>query len=104
MLIFGNNEINPGKKTKFMLPITNHPSGNEIGFPMMVVNGINDGPVLLVDGGIHGDEYESGEAIRQIWNNLDPMELNGSFVGVPVVNVPSFEARASLGNLPEAVT
>ncbi len=92
MLIFGNNEINPGKKTKFMLPITNHPSGNEIGFPMMVVNGINDGPVLLVDGGIHGDEYESGEAIRQIWNNLDPMKLKGAFVGVPVVNVPAFEA------------
>ena len=92
MLNFGNNKINTGEKAKFMLSVTNHPSSNEIGFPMMVVNGNNDGPVLLVDGGIHGDEYESGEAIRQIWNNLDPMKLNGSFVGVPVVNVPSFEA------------
>lgn len=98
MLKFGMVSVQPGEKKKFLLPVTKTPGGQDLGFPMMVVNGKHDGPVLLVDGGIHGDEYESGEAIRGIWRDLDPAQLHGAFVGVPVVNIPAFEAgrRGSL--------
>lgn len=92
MLTFGDFTIEPGEKKKFLLPATKAPDGQPLGFPMMVVNGAEPGPKLLVDGGVHGDEYESGEAIRAIWRDLDPASLKGAFVGVPVVNVPSFEA------------
>jgi predicted deacylase len=92
MLKFGNVSVKPGDKKKFLLPVTKTPSGQDLGFPMMVVHGLHDGPVLLVEGAIHGDEYESGEAIRAIWRDLDPAKLHGVFVGVPVVNVPAFEA------------
>lgn len=97
MLTFGTETIAAGEKKAFFLPVSKMPAGHDLGFPMMVVNGAGDGPTLLVDGGIHGDEYESGEAIRAIWRDTDPADLNGAFVGVPVVNVPSFEAgrRAS---------
>ncbi len=84
--------IGPGEKQKAYLAVTQMPGGQPLGFPLMVVNGAQDGPILLVDGAVHGDEYESGEAIRAIWRDLDPAALHGAFVGVPVINVPAFEA------------
>lgn len=97
VLKFRDIAIEPGKKKKAYLAVTQTPGGQPLGFPLMVVNGAKAGPILLVDGAVHGDEYESSEAIRAIWRELDPKALNGAFVGAPVVNVPAFEAgqRAS---------
>jgi len=97
MLRFREMVIEPGEKKKAYLAVTQTPGGQPLGFPLMVVNGANDGPILLADGAVHGDEYESGEAIRAVWRELDPAALHGAFVGVPVINVPAFEAgrRAS---------
>jgi predicted deacylase len=71
--------------------------GTELGFPVIVVNGEKDGPVLLADGGIHGDEQEGTLAIAAFARELDPSELRGAFIGVPVMNVSAFEAM-SRGN------
>ncbi len=91
-ITFRDVTIKPGEKAKTYMAVTQTPGGQPLGFPLMVVNGSQDGPILLVDGAVHGDEYESGEAIRTIWRKLDPKTLRGAFVGVPVVNVPAFEA------------
>ena len=91
MLSFGEVTIELGEKKQFTLPVTQNPSGQWLGFPVVVVNGKHEGPSFLVDGGVHGDEYESAEAIRGTWRDLDPESLHGAFVGVPVVNVPAYE-------------
>ncbi len=91
-LVFRDLSVDSGEKKKGYLAVTQTPGGQPLGFPLMVVNGVKDGPVLLVHGGVHGDEYESGEAIRGIWRDIKPSGLAGAFVGVPVVNVPAFEA------------
>ena len=97
-LNFRDISIASGEKKKAYMAVTQTPGGQPLGFPLMVVNGTKDGPILLVHGAVHGDEYESGEAIRAIWRDLKPTGLAGAFVGVPVVNVPAFEAgrRCSL--------
>ncbi len=46
---------------------------------------------MVVSGGVHGDEYEGPRAIQIMWRELDPTQLRGIFLGVPVVNVPAFE-------------
>ncbi len=91
-LKFRDIVIEPGQKKKGYMAVTQTPGGQPLGFPLMVVNGAKPGPILLVDGAVHGDEYESGEAIRAVWRALDPKALAGAFVGVPVINVPAFEA------------
>lgn len=91
-LKFKDITIEPGEKRKEYLAVTQTPGGQPLGFPLMVVNGKADGPILLVHGAVHGDECESGEAIRKMWRRLDPETLAGTFVGVPIVNVPAFEA------------
>ncbi len=58
----------------------------EVTFNILAVNGVRPGPVLLVSGGIHGDEYEGPVAIREVFDQLDPESLTGCWLGVPVVN------------------
>jgi predicted deacylase len=55
-----------------------------------IVQGAQDGPRLLILGGVHGDEFESMVAIRKLIKSIHPGELKGSVVLVPVVNEAAF--------------
>ena len=55
----------------------------ELGIPLIIVNGIEDGPVLCVDAGVHGDEDDGQEAIRRVLADIDPATLRGTLVGIP---------------------
>ena len=66
--------------------------------PALVARGTNDGPTLLVIAGVHGDEYEGMEAIRLVFDGLDPSAMHGSFIGVPIANPYAYDARSR--NLP----
>ena len=65
---------------------------SQVRLPYMIVCGAEDGPVLLVDCCVHGDEYEGAEAISRIYNQLDPAKMKGTFIGVPAVNLEAFNA------------
>jgi predicted deacylase len=51
------------------------------------------GPTLFVVAGVHGDEYEGMEAIRQVFATLDPSTMRGTFFGIPVANPLAYAAR-----------
>jgi predicted deacylase len=52
--------------------------------------GRQQGPHLLITGGVHGDEFEPMAAVRQLALELRPEELRGRVTLVPVVNEPAF--------------
>lgn len=79
-----------GKKTCFYIDLAHKVDGSMIRLPCMIVTGEQDGPVMLADCCTHGDEYEGAEAIARLYNELDPKELKGTFVGVPAVNLEAF--------------
>ena len=93
----GDLRCEPGAKVSGTIPAVKRVDGTDLGFPVLVANGKGDGPVLLVDGGIHGDEQEGTLAILSFMKKLDPAKLNGTVIGVPVMNVGGFEAM-SRGN------
>lgn len=62
--------------------------------PVLVVHGKNPGPVLCLTAAVHGDELNGIEIVRQIIQNLEADELNGTVIGVPIVNLDGFR-RAS---------
>jgi predicted deacylase len=89
----------PGTKGKGWLPVSRRPGGGELAIPWMAVRGAAAGPVLAVNGSVHGDEYEGGEAIRQLWAELDPAHLRGTWIGVPAVNVAAYEMASRVSPL-----
>jgi predicted deacylase len=52
--------------------------------------GQQDGPHLLITGGVHGDEFEPMQAIRQLANEVDTDTLQGRLTLVPVANEAAF--------------
>jgi len=93
-----------GKKTFDAVKIGEWPDRSAITIPVNVVNGRAPGPVVLVMAGIHGDEVNGAEAIRQLTVELlKPDTLRGTVIGLPVVNVPSYIVNARANTLEENV-
>lgn len=58
-----------------------------------LVVGSEEGPVLYVQAAVHGDEVNNVEALRQVLSSLDPRQMRGVLIAIPVVNGPAFMAR-----------
>ena len=62
----------------------------ERSLPVSVVAGAEEGPVLLLIAGEHGNEYESIVALQEVIRDLDPADLKGTVVGVNCCSVDSY--------------
>jgi predicted deacylase len=58
--------------------------------PVIVVNGSGPGPVLCLTAAVHGDELNGIEVVRRILDDIEPEDLNGAIIGVPIVNIQGF--------------
>ena len=61
--------------------------------PYIDIRGQRDGPQLTVLAGVHGAEYSSIAAAREFVRTVDPAEVLGRIIVVPVVNVSAFWTR-----------
>jgi predicted deacylase len=61
--------------------------------PVAVVHGAKPGPVLALVAGSHGTEYASIIALEKMIAMLNPAEISGTVIIVPLVNIPSFEQK-----------
>jgi predicted deacylase len=61
--------------------------------PVAVFHGAWPGPVLALVAGAHGTEYASIIALEKLIGRIDPTELTGTLIVVPLVNIPSFEQK-----------
>ena len=69
------------------------PPGVDAGYDIAVavVHGARPGPVLAIVSGAHGTEYASIVAVAKLIDRIDPSQLAGTLILVPLVNVASFE-------------
>lgn len=74
-------------------------SGLAMPTPVLIASGQEPGPVLCLTAAVHGDELNGVEIIRQVLYGLDTKDLNGTVVGVPIVNLHGF--RRSSRYLPD---
>lgn len=58
-----------------------------------VVVGSEEGPVLYVQAAVHGDEVNNIEILRQVLSGLNPQQMKGVLIAIPVINGPAFAAR-----------
>jgi predicted deacylase len=64
----------------------------ELEIPSFDVRG-DDGPTLTLIAGVHGCEYSSIAAVREVVRRLETQDLSGRVVAVPVANVSAFRTR-----------
>lgn len=59
--------------------------------PVVVLHGSKPGPVLALVAGSHGAEYASIVALEKLIGVLNPRDISGTVIILPLVNVPSFQ-------------
>jgi len=88
----GTASAAPGQKATGYIEV---PAGVNAGtnIPVVVVNGAKPGPVLALVTGAHGTEYVSVIAVEKLIVDLDPANISGTVILIPLVNVASFEQK-----------
>jgi len=90
----GTASAAPGQKATGYLKV---PAGvdAETNIPVVVVNGAKPGPVLALVTGAHGTEYVSVIAVERLIVDLDPAQVSGTVILIPLVNIASFEQKVA---------
>ena len=88
----GNATAPQGQKVTGTIEV---PAGVDAGLsiPVAVINGAKPGPVLALVAGSHGTEYTSIIALEKIIDLLQPSEISGAVIIVPLINIQSFEQK-----------
>lgn len=94
---FKLDSVAPGTKRRLELRVGTLPDGEPLCFPTLVVRGEHPGKTCLVTGVVHGDEYEGPVAIQDLFEELDPATLRGSYLAIPILNTPAFLAGTREG-------
>lgn len=76
-----------GARLDLQLKVSESYTGARTSIPVTVVHGVRPGPVLAVTAAVHGDELNGVGIARELLTTLEPAELAGAVVVVPVVNV-----------------
>ncbi len=80
----------PGTKTRIHVIVTTLPAGEPLYCAVTLARGQHPGPVCMVTGLVHGDEYEGPVAIQDVFAELDTAAMRGTFFGMPMVNGSAF--------------
>ena len=87
-------EVQPGITTRLSWSPAQSFEGVATPTPVLVAHGSKPGPILCLTASIHGDELNGIEIVRRVLHKLNPEELSGTVIGVPIVNLQGFH-RAS---------
>jgi predicted deacylase len=86
----GDLDVTAGRSAIGELPVSRLVTGTQISIPVNVFHGRHDGPVVWLSAAVHGDEIGGVEIIRRALEPIDPKNLAGTIVAVPIVNVHGF--------------
>jgi predicted deacylase len=89
-MIINNTTILPGENKKILVNIARLPSHNSINIHINVARAVEPGPVLLLLGGLHGDEINGIEIVRRLVENGYNIPEKGSVISIPIINIFGF--------------
>ncbi|TXB63999.1 succinylglutamate desuccinylase/aspartoacylase family protein [Vicingus serpentipes] len=87
---FLGQNIERGKTVQINLDIARLHTRTPVEVPIIVSRGLKPGPVILLNAGIHGDEVNGVEIVRQIISKGYHKPECGTVVCIPVLNVFGF--------------
>lgn len=90
----------PGKQIGFLgVPQSYNMGGWATQFIPIAVIANGTGPTALLFGGNHGDEYEGTVTLTNLVRSLEPEQVQGRLIIVPMLNKPAGEAGTRLSPL-----
>jgi predicted deacylase len=91
-LTVGTASAAPGQKANgyIEVPAAADPATR---IPVVIVRGARPGPTLAIVSGAHGTEYASIIAVEKLIQKLDPANISGAVILVPLVNLASFTQK-----------
>ena len=91
-IAIGSLTASPGARVTGLVPVDVGMATLDV--PVAIVHGSRPGPRVAVTAGIHGAEYVSIAALREVVLGLDPSTVTGSLVAVLTASPAAFAARA----------
>lgn len=83
-------KIHPGKGAVINLNMAKLYTTTSVEVPVIIERSKKPGPVILITAGIHGDEINGVEIVRQIISKNINKPVKGTIICIPVVNVFGF--------------
>jgi len=91
MTTLGTASAAPGEVDTGRLPVGEARDGSEVGLPVAVINGAQEGDTLYIQAVSDGDELNGIGVVQRIVPRLDPAELSGTVLVVGIVNYFGFQ-------------
>lgn len=85
-----DTEIKKGESKLINLDIAKLHNGTNLSVPIIVERGLEDGPCILLSAGIHGDEVNGVEIVRQMIALGYNKPERGTVICIPVINIFGF--------------
>ena len=82
----GGITAQPGERKYGYLHVGYMAANTECRIPLQILNGANDGPVLCLESTLHGWEPVGAEIIRRALQRVDPAELSGAVLALPLAH------------------
>lgn len=89
-ITIAGQDIKPGEFKEIDINIARLPSHTVIDTPIYVSRGYEEGPVLALTAGMHGDEINGMEIVRRLLDSGLHQPKRGVTVCMPIVNVYGF--------------
>jgi hypothetical protein len=85
--------VSPGERRVIRVPVFTDLDGSEIALHIHAVVGASPGPVFALHAALHGSEWLSAEIVGQVLASLDPSEMSGTVLALPVGSPPTLASR-----------
>ncbi|GIL24671.1 MAG: succinylglutamate desuccinylase [Bacteroidota bacterium] len=82
--------LRPGEFKEIIINIARLPSRTQIDTPIYAFRGLEDGPVLALTAGMHGDEINGMEIVRRILDLGYNRVKRGTVICMPIINIYGF--------------
>jgi predicted deacylase len=89
-------EPSPGSTCLNRLRVMELADGAPVTLAVVVINGAGEGPTMYLGGGVHGDEVGATAIVQRAIREIEPADLSGRVVCVPVQNPLAFQMHHRL--------